>query len=61
MPPRTAPYDDPFSFFAAVVRGTVEVAPTDLSALENNVTVVRILDAARRSAQSGETIYLSGE
>jgi len=61
MPPRTAPYDDPFSFFAAVVRGTVEVAPTDLSALENNVTVVRILDAARRSAQSGETIYLSDE
>jgi predicted dehydrogenase len=59
MTPRSAPFDDPFSYFAAVVRGTVEVAPTDLSSLENNVTVVRILDAARRSAQTGETIHLS--
>ena len=61
MPPRPAPFDDPFSYFAAVVRGTVDVTPTDLSALENNVTVVRILDAARRSAQTGETVYLSPE
>lgn len=61
MPARTAPFDDPFSYFAAVVRGRVDVAPTDLSSLENNVTVVRILDAARRSAQTGETIYLNAK
>lgn len=58
---RPAPFDDPFRYFAAVVRGTVEVAPTDLSSLENNVTVVRILDAARRSAETGETIVLDEE
>ena len=58
---RPAPFDDPFSYFAAVVRGDVEVEPTDLSALENNVTVVRILDAARRSAQTSETIVLNEE
>mgnify|MGYP006267151951 FL=1 len=61
MPARPAPFDNPFSYFAAVVRGEVEVAPTDLSALANNVTVVRILDAARRSAQTGETIVLDEE
>lgn len=58
LAPRPAPYDDPFAYFAAVVRGTVEVAPADLSALANNVTVVRILDAARRSAATGQTVRL---
>ena len=55
---RPAPYDDPFAFLAAVVRGQVTVEPTDLSALENNLTVVEILDAARRSAASGGTVTL---
>ena len=32
--------------------------PTDLSALENNLTVVEILDAAKRSAQTGERVML---
>jgi len=56
--PRPAPFDDPFAYLAAVVRGTVPVAPADLSALENNLLVVEILEAARRSAQSGKTIAL---
>jgi glucose-fructose oxidoreductase len=30
----------------------------DLNSLDTNVTVVRILDAARRSAQTGRTITL---
>ncbi|MCB0372640.1 MAG: Gfo/Idh/MocA family oxidoreductase [Muricauda sp.] len=55
---RVAPYNDPFSLFAAVIRGTVTLSPDDLSALENNMTVVEILDAARRSAKSGKTIHL---
>ncbi len=55
---RPAPYDNPFAFLAAVVRGDIEVAPTDLSALANNVTVVEILDAAVRSAKSGRTVEL---
>ncbi len=56
---RTTPYDDPFTYLAAVVRGTITVAPTDLSALENNLTVMEILDAAKRSAQTGKRVVLN--
>jgi len=49
-------FQDPFSFFAAVVRGDHTVAPRDLSALETNVTVVQILEAARISASQGKTV-----
>jgi predicted dehydrogenase len=58
LPPRAAPLDDPFKYFAAVVSGTVKVADTDLAALPLNVTVVKILDAARTSAKTGRTISL---
>lgn len=57
-PARPAPIQDEFQFLAAAVRG-MKVSPTDLSSLENNVTVVRILDAARRSAKEGRTITLA--
>jgi predicted dehydrogenase len=57
-PPRPAPIQDEWQFLAAAVRG-MKVSPTDLSSLENNMTVVRILDAARRSAKEGRTIRLS--
>jgi len=57
---RPAPLNDPFAYLAAVVRGKVTVADTDLSALANNVTVVRILDAAKRSAQTGRAVSLGG-
>ena len=55
---RDAPYDDPFSYFAALIRGDIKMAPTDLSSLENNMTVMEILDAAVRSAKSGKKIIL---
>lgn len=51
--------EDPFAYLAAVVRGRIEPAPTDLSALENNVTVVRILEAAKESARTGRTVSIS--
>ncbi len=51
-------FRDPFSFFAAVVRGRHTVAPTDLSSLEINMTVVQILEAARVSARQGKTVFL---
>jgi len=54
----TAPVDDPFRYFVAAVRGTIKVAATDLSSLENNLIVVEILEAARKSAVSGKTIKL---
>lgn len=53
-----APLDDPFSYFKAVIRGEVECKPHDLSALENNMLVVEILDAARESAKTGRAITL---
>lgn len=56
---RTYPYNDPFSYFAAVVRGDVTVQETDLSSLSNNMTVMKILDAAKQSAETGETVELT--
>lgn len=49
-PPRLqAPCDDSFRYFAALIRGEITMAPYDLSALENNVTVVEILEAAKQN------------
>jgi scyllo-inositol 2-dehydrogenase (NADP+) len=53
-----AHYADGFAYLAAVVRGTEQMTDMDRSSLANNLTVVRILDAARRSAQTGQTIRL---
>jgi predicted dehydrogenase len=60
VPPRALPaqYRDGFAYLAAVVRGREPVADTDRSSLTNNVLVVRILDAARRSAREGRTVRL---
>jgi predicted dehydrogenase len=55
LPPGLA---DPFAHLKAVVRGTLVLAPDDLPALPNNVTVARILDAARESARTGRTVTL---
>ncbi len=56
---RPSPLGDPFAYLAAVVQGELRVEPTDLSALANNVTVARILDAARESARTGRTVRLA--
>lgn len=47
---------DPFNYFAHVIRGDIKVVDTDLSSLENNLIVVKILDAARQSASEGRTV-----
>ena len=39
-------YTDPFSYFADVIRGKIKVAANSLYSLENNIIVVKILDAA---------------
>ena len=49
---------DPFSYFAGVIAGKWKVAPADLSSLENNLIVVKILDAAKESAKKGKTIRI---
>ncbi|HVF28494.1 MAG TPA: Gfo/Idh/MocA family oxidoreductase [Pyrinomonadaceae bacterium] len=55
---RQSPFDDPFAYLAAVVRGEAKIADADLSALANNMTVIRILDAAKQSAATGRTVAL---
>lgn len=58
LKPRIAPLDDPFAMFAAVIKGKISLPANDLSSLENNMTVVEILDAARKSAKTGRLIKL---
>ncbi len=58
LPERDAPWHDPFVLFGAVIRDEIELPPGDLSSLENNMIVMEILEAARRSAATGETITL---
>jgi predicted dehydrogenase len=54
--PLPAPYDNSLSYLRAVL---LDGAKQDvLSSLETNVTVTEILDAARRSAATGETVRL---
>ena len=51
--------NEPFNYFANVIKGNFKVLPTDLSSLENNLIVVKILDAAKKSAAEGKTIRLT--
>jgi len=53
-----AVYQDPFSYFADVLRNKIKVADGSLYSLSNNVTVVRILSAASESAKSGRRIAI---
>ncbi|HJW31502.1 MAG TPA: Gfo/Idh/MocA family oxidoreductase, partial [Saprospiraceae bacterium] len=56
--PTQFPQSDPFAYLAATVKGEIK-SDDDLSSLKTNMIVVEILDAARRSAKEGKTIYLS--
>lgn len=58
LPEQTSPYDDPFTYFKAVIRNQIKMQPYDLSTFENNLLVMEILDAARQSAKTGKTIRL---
>ncbi len=51
--PVPAPYADPVSYFAAIIRR--EIKPTGLASLDFNVKVVQILEAAHQSARTGRT------
>ncbi|WP_029902151.1 Gfo/Idh/MocA family protein [Prevotella sp. 10(H)] len=53
-----APYNDSFYYLKAAVRGEIEVKPTDLSSLENNLIVVEILNAAIESNRTGKAVKL---
>jgi glucose-fructose oxidoreductase len=55
--PLFAPNDNSLSYLAAVVRGQLE-PKGDLTALDTNIVVMQILDAARESARTGKTVEL---
>ncbi|HEX5285158.1 MAG TPA: Gfo/Idh/MocA family oxidoreductase [Bryocella sp.] len=57
-PPLAAPLDNSLDYLAAVLNGTVQ-PHGDLTSLDTNVAVVRILDAARQSAQTGRAVRLA--
>jgi predicted dehydrogenase len=52
--------EDPFAYFAEVIRGKITMTDYDPYSLKNNIMVVRILDAARESARTGKTIVFKG-
>jgi predicted dehydrogenase len=52
----TAPFNNPFAYLTSAVRGGITVGPEELSALENNLVVVDILDAARESARTKRAV-----
>jgi predicted dehydrogenase len=58
LKPLTDARRDPFAYFAGVVRGEIAVERGGLYSLENNLTVVKILDAARESASTGQRVVL---
>ncbi|AWV98221.1 Gfo/Idh/MocA family protein [Arcticibacterium luteifluviistationis] len=56
---RAAPFNDPFSYMMAVIRNEAKMSKSDLSSLENNMTVMEILQAAMISAKEGRTVNLT--
>ncbi|TAE47091.1 MAG: gfo/Idh/MocA family oxidoreductase, partial [Bacteroidetes bacterium] len=58
LPDRKTPFQDPFSYFKAVVRAEIRIDDYDLSALPLNMVVMEILEAAKQSAKKGKTVYL---
>jgi predicted dehydrogenase len=57
-PEETGTYTSPFLYFSDVIRGRLTVPKYGLYSLENNLLVVRILDAARESAKTGRAVTL---
>jgi predicted dehydrogenase len=55
---RDPPFDDPFALFSAVIRKELVLQPYDPYTLENNMIVMEILEAARKSETERKTIQL---
>ena len=55
---RSAPFNDPFSVFAAVINGELKLEPYNVYSLENNMIVMEILQAAIESSKTEKTIQL---
>jgi len=48
--------NDPFVYFANVIRGNIKMNMYDLSAPATNEIVMKILEAAKQSAKTGKTV-----
>jgi predicted dehydrogenase len=59
-PALAPPQNESLNYLTAVLAGTLK-PQHDLTSLDTNVAVVRILDAARRSAQTGRAIPLASQ
>lgn len=51
-------FEDLFCYLIHVIRGWIIMKPYDPYSIENNIIVVKILDAARESAKTGKTIRI---
>ena len=51
-------YEDPFAYFSDVIQKKISLTDYGLYSLPNNMTVVRILEAAKESAKTGKTVML---
>ncbi|HEY1901309.1 MAG TPA: hypothetical protein VGG56_02685 [Terracidiphilus sp.] len=56
--PLTGPENNSLSYLAAVLRGQLQPRG-DLTALDTNIIVMQILDAARESVRTGKTVRLT--
>ncbi|SDC54546.1 Predicted dehydrogenase [Algoriphagus faecimaris] len=59
LPELDLPYPDPFLLLKAVIQNEIQLPPFDLYSLENNLIVMEILEAAKKSAEQGKTIYFN--
>lgn len=58
LPVTTYKYKDNIPYLTAVLKGEIS-GDNDLSSLENNLIVVRILEAAKESARTGKKVMLN--
>ena len=54
----TGVYEDPFSYFADVIRKKISVPEFSVYSIANNMMVVRILEAAKKSAGTGTAVMI---
>lgn len=54
----TKTYTSPFLYFADAIRNKITIPKNGTYSPENNLTVVKILEAAKKSATTGKTVYL---
>ncbi|MFD2832325.1 Gfo/Idh/MocA family oxidoreductase [Gramella sp. AN32] len=58
LSPREQKYRDPFSYFYGVMTGDIKYNEKSLYSLPINVTVVEILEAAKKSAEMNKSVFL---